>query len=231
MANEFSMNRDTNQVKTNMSNIQIFTFNPTQENTYVISDETKSCVVIDPGCYYPEEKKELFDYINENELKVVHLLNTHCHTDHVMGNLFIHECFQVIPKIHAAEEIVLQHAKSMGTSFGLFMDESPAPEVCLEEGKQIKFGNTSFDIIFTPGHSPGSVCFYNKEEKYIIGGDVLFKNSIGRTDLPGGDLDTLLNSISQKLFILEEEIIVYPGHGPYTTIGYEKKHNPFLKSY
>ena len=214
-----------------MTNIQIFTFNPTQENTYVISDDTKSCVVIDPGCYYPEEKKELFDYINDNELKVIHLLNTHCHTDHVLGNAFMHECYQVIPKIHFEEVIVLQHAKTMGTSFGLFMDESPEPDICLTEGAKITFGNTTLEIIFTPGHSPGSVCFYNAQEKYIIGGDVLFKDSIGRTDLPGGDLDTLLNTISQKLFTLEEEIKVYPGHGPHTTIGYEKKHNPFLKNY
>jgi glyoxylase-like metal-dependent hydrolase (beta-lactamase superfamily II) len=225
------MNQDTNQAKNKMSNIQIFTFNPTQENTYVISDDTKSCVIIDPGCYYPEEKKELFDYIKDQELTVIHLLNTHCHTDHVLGNAFINECYKVIPKIHSDEVIVLSHAKTMGASFGLYMDESPEPDVCLKEGEKIVFGNTTFEVIFTPGHSPGSVCFYNAEEKYIIGGDVLFKNSIGRTDLPGGDLDTLLNSISQKLFTLEDEIIVYPGHGPHTTIGYEKKHNPFLKNY
>ena len=224
------MNRVISQAKNNMNNIKIFTFNPTQENTYVISDETKSCVVIDPGCYYPEEKKELFDYIHENGLTVTHLLNTHCHTDHVLGNAFIHECYQVFPKIHSEEVIVLQHAKTMGASFGLFMDESPKPEVCLIEGTQINFGNTALEIIFTPGHSPGSVCFYNMFEKYIIGGDVLFRNSIGRTDLPGGDLETLLNSITQKLFCLEDKIIVYPGHGPQTTIRYEKLHNPFLKN-
>lgn len=213
-----------------MSIIKIFTFNPTQENTYVISDETKSCVVIDPGCYYPEEKKEIYEYIQDAGLTVAHLLNTHCHTDHVLGNAFINECFHVIPQIHAEELIVLKHAKTMGASFGLMMEESPAPDVCLVEGNKIVFGTTSLEIIFAPGHSPGSVCFYNKQEKYLIGGDVLFRNSIGRTDLPGGDLDTLIYSISKKLFTLEDAITVYSGHGPSTTIGYEKNYNPFLKN-
>jgi len=214
-----------------MSSIKYLTFNPTQENTYIISDNSKQCVIIDPGCYTPEEKKELFDYINAEGLTPVHLLNTHCHTDHVMGNAFVKECYNLIPKIHEKELIVLNHARSFGSSFGLFMDESPEPEICLEEGGVITFGETTFKIIFTPGHSPGSVCFYNENEKYLIGGDVLFQNSIGRTDLPGGDLDTLLKSISEKLFILEEETTVYPGHGPSTSIGYEKRNNPFLKNY
>ncbi len=225
------MNRDTNQAKTNMNNIQIFTFNPVQENTYVISDETNECVIIDPGCYFPEEKKEIFEYIQQNKLTPIHLLNTHCHTDHVLGNAFIHESFNLAPKIHENEVEVLHHAKTMGASFGLFMDESPEPDICLIEGNKINFGNTTLEILFTPGHSPGSVCFYNRKEGYIIGGDVLFRTSIGRTDLPGGDLDTLLDSISKKLFTLEDDIIVYSGHGPYTTIGYEKKHNPFLKNF
>jgi glyoxylase-like metal-dependent hydrolase (beta-lactamase superfamily II) len=214
-----------------MNTIKYFTFNPTQENTYIISNESNLCVIIDPGCYYPEEKKELFDYIQESGLQPVHLLNTHCHTDHVMGNAFIKESFGLSPKIHAEELIVLNHAKTLGSSFGLFMDESPSPEICLEDGGIITFGETTLKIIFTPGHSPGSVCFYNESEKYLIGGDVLFKNSIGRTDLPGGDLETLLNSISEKLFKFDEDTIVYPGHGPSTSIGYEKINNPFLKNY
>ena len=211
-----------------MTIIKTFTFNPVQENTYVISDETKECVIIDPGCYFPEEKKAIFDYIQENELKPIHLLNTHCHTDHVLGNAFIHSCYQLAPKIHAEEVMVLQHAANFGSSFGLFMESSPEPHVCLVENNTIDFGNTALKIIFTPGHSPGSVCFYNAQEKYLIGGDVLFRNSIGRTDLPGGDLNTLLHSIQEKLFILDDEVVVHSGHGPTTTIGYEKKHNPFL---
>ncbi|MFM7017027.1 MAG: MBL fold metallo-hydrolase [Bacteroidota bacterium] len=212
-----------------MSKIQVFTFNPVQENTYVISDHTNDCVIIDPGCYYPEEKKVLFEYIKDTHLRPIHLLNTHCHTDHVLGNAFINECYQLIPKIHAEELAVLNHAKNFGSSFGLYMEDSPDPEICLNEGDEIIFGETILKVLFTPGHSPGSVCFYNEKEKYLIGGDVLFRNSIGRTDLPGGNMNTLLNSISEKLFTLEDDIVVYSGHGPSTKIGYEKLNNPFLK--
>ena len=214
-----------------MSTIKVFIFNPVQENTYVISDETNECVIIDPGCYFPEEKKEIFEYIQQNNLTPVHLLNTHCHTDHVLGNAFIHDSFNLAPKIHEKEIEVLNHAKNFGSSFGLFMDESPEPDVCLTEGGEIKFGNTTLKILFTPGHSPGSVCFLNDAEHYVIGGDLIFRNSIGRTDLPGGDFETLIKSIREKLFILEDRTVVHSGHGPSTTIGHEKENNPFLNNY
>lgn len=211
--------------------LQRFTFNPFQENTYVLYDNTSECVIIDPGCYEPEEKQELFDFIKTNKLKPVHLLNTHCHIDHVLGNHFVTSAYQLYPEIHASEVAVLEATKSYGPQFGIYMDPSPAPLPQLKEGNKILFGNTELEMLWTPGHSPGSICFYHKESHTLIGGDVLFQMSIGRTDLPGGNMETLLKSIREKLFKLPPETIVYPGHGPETTIAFEKVNNPFLLAY
>lgn len=208
-----------------------FTFNPFQENTYVLYDDTLECVIIDPGCYDPEEKEELFDFIQSQKLKPVHLLNTHCHIDHVLGNKFVGEAFKLKPQIHELEEKLLAACLQYGQVYGIFMESSPTPIATLQEGKTIKFGNSQLEMIHAPGHSPGSICFWHKDSDTLIGGDVLFSQSIGRTDLPGGDMDTLLSSIREKLFMLPGKTIVYPGHGPETTIEFEKLNNPFLATY
>jgi len=211
-----------------MLSIQSFTFNPFQENTYILFDESKDCVIIDPGCYTAQERTELISFIENNGLNPLKLLNTHCHIDHVLGNSFISDKYKLELEINQLDLPTLIATTVYGPTMGIFMDKSPEPTAFLEEGDVVKFGNTALDVLFTPGHSPGSICFYDKETQTVIAGDVLFQGSIGRTDLPGGNFDTLINSIRQKLFTLDDRVKVYPGHGPPTGIGFEKKHNPFL---
>lgn len=211
-----------------MIKISSFTFNPFQENTYILSDETKECIIIDPGCYDSSEQKTLTDFIDKNELKPVRLINTHCHIDHVFGNAFIHRKYGFSPEIHEKDQIVLDSLMQVGQLYSLNVEESPAPKKYLKEGEKLTFGHSSLDIVFTPGHSPGSVSFISHDDKFVIAGDVLFNGSIGRTDLPGGDYDTLIASIKTQLFPLADDFKVYSGHGPVTTIGNERKFNPFL---
>ena len=214
-----------------MLQVKKFTFNPFQENTYVLFDDTKEWAIIDPGCYTPEEKAELFGFIQAEGLKPTLLLNTHCHIDHVLGNQFVFNSYGLSPHIHPQEEVVLNFAASAGKMYGVFLEESPAGITDLLNDELIHFGDSSLKILFTPGHSPGSVCFYNAENKIVIGGDVLFLQSIGRTDLPLGDMDTLMHSIKTQLLTLPDNVIVHAGHGPQTTIGSERKSNPFLAAY
>lgn len=206
-----------------------FTFNAFSENTYILSDDTKECVIIDPGCYDKSEKQQLAKFIENEGLKVVRLLNTHCHIDHVFGNKFVADTYKVELEIHEKDLEILRAVPTYAPNYGFPNYEEQLPGAFLKEGEKVKFGNTELDVIFTPGHSPGHVVFYNKEKKICIGGDVLFQSSIGRTDLPGGNFDTLIQSIKKELFTLPDEVTVYPGHGPETTIGHEKKHNPFLR--
>ncbi|MGI8892988.1 MAG: MBL fold metallo-hydrolase [Bacteroidia bacterium] len=213
-----------------MIHIKGFTFNPFQENTYVLYDDTRDCLIIDPGCYDPEEKLELTDFIRQEKLKPVKLLNTHCHIDHVLGNKYVAETWGLDLIIHRFEIELLEAVQEYGANWGIFAEKSPTPASFIDEGDYIEFGNSRLEVIFTPGHSPGSVCFSSPKDKFSISGDVLFYQSIGRTDLPGGDYDTLINSIRQKMFALPDETKIYPGHGPATTIGAEKKSNPFLKN-
>lgn len=208
--------------------IKSFTFNPFSENTYVLYDATKECVVIDPGCSNAQEEKELKDYIQTQGLKVVRLLNTHCHIDHVLGNKFVADNYSVPLEIHEDDLAVLRAVPTYSAAYGFPMYAEQLPEKFLKEGQAVTFGETELDVIFAPGHAPGHVVFYHKDSKNVIGGDVLFQRSIGRTDLPGGNYDTLIQSIKTKLFTLPEDVTVHPGHGPSTTIGEEKKHNPFL---
>jgi hydroxyacylglutathione hydrolase len=211
-----------------MVTVKIFVFSAVQENTYVLYNETKQAIIIDPGCYSNYEKQTLKDFISNEGLEVVHLLNTHCHLDHVFGNKYVHETFGVELHLHPLEERLLQFAPQSGEAWGMPFENYQGPLHFINEGEEIKLGKDVLEIILAPGHSPGSICFYCKEQNFIIGGDVLFKESIGRTDLPLGDHQTLLNSIAKKMFTLPYETIVYPGHGPSTTIGWEKEHNPFL---
>ncbi len=209
--------------------VQSFTFGPFQENTYVLYDETKECVIVDPGCYSQAEEKELKDFITSNDLKVVKLLNTHCHVDHVAGNAFVFETYGFKPIIHKDDLPVLDSQQRVSEMYGLPCNISPRPEIFIEEGDVITFGNSKLQIIHAPGHAPGHVVFYNDVAKSLINGDVLFKRSIGRTDLPLGNHDQLIHSIKTKLFTLPEDALVYCGHGPTTTIGEEKRMNPYLQ--
>ncbi|HEY0656760.1 MAG TPA: MBL fold metallo-hydrolase [Chryseosolibacter sp.] len=210
-----------------MMKVESFVFNPFQENTYVLFDETKECVVIDPGCLEPEEKHELAAFIDDNSLTVKLLLNTHCHVDHVLGNDFVKEKYKVEFLIHELDLPVLKAVRAYAPSYGFFQYHEALPDRFVKEGDVITFGNQKLQVLFVPGHAPGHVAFYNEKAKTVIAGDVLFHNSIGRTDLPGGNFDTLISSIHEKLFTLPDDVTVYPGHGPETTIGFEKKTNPF----
>jgi hydroxyacylglutathione hydrolase len=197
------------------------------ENTYVLFDDTKECIIVDPGCYEKAEKESLALFIENNNLKVKYLINTHCHIDHVLGNNFVKEKYKVPLIIHRLDESVLQAVKVYAPNYGFFQFEESHPDQFIEEGEEINFGNTSLQVLFVPGHAPGHIVLYHKDQKFCIGGDVLFRESIGRTDLPGGDHDTLIDNIKSKMFALPDETEVFPGHGPTTTIGYEKKHNPY----
>lgn len=210
-----------------MLKIRSFVFNAFQENTYVLYDETKQCVVIDPGCFDEHERSALADFIKDEGLEVVLLLNTHCHVDHVLGNYFVKEKYRTKLLIHAADSATLKAVQVYAPGYGLHGYQSTEPDGFLDEGDIVKFGTQSLKVLFVPGHAPGHIAFYNAESKVIIAGDVLFYNSIGRTDLPGGNFNTLIDSIHNKLFTLPDDVTVYPGHGPETTIGFEKRTNPF----
>ena len=212
-----------------MTQITSFTFNDFQENTYIVFDETKECVIIDPGCYSPQEKDELAKFIDDMKLNPVKLLNTHCHIDHIFGNKFVADKYNLELETHKGEIIVLDFGKTYAQSYGYFAYEpSPEPTVFWNEGDTVSFGNTEMSVLFTPGHSPASICFYCEKEKFIVSGDVLFQGGIGRFDLPGGNRDTLMKSIIDKLMPLPDDVQVYSGHGPATTIGFERQHNPYL---
>ncbi|AWW32324.1 MBL fold metallo-hydrolase [Echinicola strongylocentroti] len=211
-----------------MLNVQTFTFNPFQENCYILYDDTKTAVIIDPGCYAKEEQETLKAFIDSNGLKPVRLLNTHCHIDHVLGNYFINHTYGLSLEIHPKDEPVLAAVGTYASNYGFPGYTACEAEKFLEEGDKISFGNTELEVIWVPGHAPGHVVFYHPESKTCIGGDTLFQGSIGRTDLPGGDHQTLLDAIKSKLFSLPDDVKVYPGHGPATLIGHEKNHNPFV---
>ncbi len=213
-----------------MMQIKVFTFNPYQENTYLLYDETGSAVLIDPGMLQGFEQNQVVQFIQENNLRLDRLLLTHAHIDHVLGNKFVFDQWGLKPELHQGELPILHAIPSYAPQMGIPYELSPEPEVFLEEGDMISFGNNQLQVIFAPGHSPAHICFYHAVSEVLISGDVLFYQSIGRTDLPGGNHQTLINSIKEKLFVLPENCTVYPGHGPATKIGFEKLHNPFLQS-
>lgn len=209
--------------------IKTFAFNPILENTYLLYNESKDCIIIDPGCYFDDEKETFINFILQQHLHPKLLLNTHCHLDHVFGNKIISEKFGLTLQAHQLEKEVLALAPASGLIYDLPFDNYQGEIKWLKEGDKIFLGEDVLVVIHVPGHSPGSVCYYCKNQKFLIGGDVLFLNSIGRTDIPGGNMNDLLTNIKSKLFALPDDTIVYPGHGPSTTIGEEKKNNPYLQ--
>jgi len=210
-----------------MVEIKSFTFNPFMENTYVLFDELKEAVIIDPGCYEPEEQEMLTDFIAEQNLQPKALLNTHCHIDHVLGNAFVQKTYGIPLLIGDKELETLNAVEAYAPSYGFQQYQASTPDQLLSESDKIQFGNTTLYNVFVPGHAPGHIAFYDATKQFIIGGDVLFEGSIGRTDLPGGDLNTLITSIHSKFFTFPDETVVYSGHGMPTTIGREKSSNPF----
>lgn len=214
-----------------MIEVRSFTFNPFQENTYLLINEKKECFIIDPGCYFTNERKTLTDAITEGGLAPVALLNTHCHLDHIFGNKLVSQEYGLKPRIHLLDKPVLDQSPQAAQMYNVPFEPSPNPsEEYLQDGEVISWGKDELKVILAPGHSPGSVCFYCEKQQFLIGGDVLFRESIGRSDLPGGDYDTLEKSIRERLYTLPDETVVYPGHGPQTMIGYEKRNNPFVKN-
>lgn len=212
-----------------MAQVVQLTFNPFQENTYLVYDETGECLIFDPGCSNVAEENELKSKIEALSLTPVQLINTHCHLDHVFGNKFVADTYNLGLEIHEKELPVLEAVPMVCNMYGIPKPPpSPAPAKFLKEGDCIQFGNTKLLMLFTPGHSPGSLTFYCEKDQFMIAGDVLFYGSIGRTDLPGGDHQTLIDSIKNELLPLGDDIVVYSGHGPKTQIGFERQNNPFL---
>jgi glyoxylase-like metal-dependent hydrolase (beta-lactamase superfamily II) len=212
-----------------MLSIKSFTFNPFQENTYVISHKNGDCIILDPGCYGESEQRELEVFIESQGLRPVLLVNTHCHLDHVFGNAWAALKYGLKLHLNRLELPLLENAPASGLMFDLPFDSYGGEFHFLEEGELLRLGDEEFEVIHTPGHSPGSLSFYHSRQSWLISGDALFHRSIGRTDLPGGDYETLLASIRSKLFTLPDKVRVFSGHGPSTTIAEEKMFNPFLQ--
>lgn len=209
--------------------VKIFVNNPFQENTILLYDETKEAVVIDCGCFDSEEREAFKKFVRENQLQLVCSLNTHLHIDHVLGNNFIQDVYGLAPQASQEDDFLIKNAVQYAAYLGISgIAQPPVTSYYLKDGDTIRFGNSELMVIAVPGHSPGGLCFYSDADKLLISGDSLFAGSIGRTDLPGGDSRQLLAAIRAKLFVLEDQVKVLPGHGPMTTIGEEKRHNPFF---
>jgi hydroxyacylglutathione hydrolase len=211
-----------------MLQIQSFTFGPFQENTYVLYNENKKGIIIDPGCFEAHEKLELQNFISDNGILLERLLLTHGHIDHILGNKFIFDTYGLLPEMHAADLPFIDLLMASAQRFGIQVEQSPKPEKFIEGGTSIPFYDDILDVLYTPGHSKGSVSFYCAQQQFVINGDVLFHQSIGRTDLPGGNYDEIIETIRHILFALPDETVVFSGHGPSTLIGFEKANNPFL---
>lgn len=210
-------------------NVIKLVFNPFCVNTYLIHDDSGKCLIVDPACYDTKEENELSDMIARNTFQPVGVVNTHFHIDHILGNNYVCNAFNLSPRCHNACKKFWETATEYGLTFGLKVDKPIIPTNFVEEGDILHFGNESVKVLYTPGHADGSICLVNHAERYVISGDLLFRDSIGRTDLPTGNFDLLREGIVEKLFTLPDDYTVFPGHGPETTIGYEKANNPFLR--
>ncbi|MBK9177240.1 MAG: MBL fold metallo-hydrolase [Flavobacteriales bacterium] len=211
-----------------MLNVVGFTFNPFQENTYVVHDGSQA-ILVDPGCWNHDEEQQLEGWLAENALTPVRLVLTHAHIDHVLGCAWAHQRFGLLPELHKNDLTLLRMAPRQGELYGVRCEASPEPERFIREGDRIMLGDEELRVLFVPGHAPGHIALFSATHRFVLSGDVLFRDSIGRTDLPGGDTETLLRSIREQLFPLGNEVTVYSGHGPETTIGRERMKNPFLR--
>jgi glyoxylase-like metal-dependent hydrolase (beta-lactamase superfamily II) len=210
-----------------MLSVHCLTFNAFQENTYVLFDETGDAVIIDPGCSNRAEERELSEWIADRKLTPRLILLTHSHIDHILGAYFTKDKYRIPLCIHKKDEQTLRSGKIVASMYGIDNFTEVEADQYVSESETVNFGHQKLSVLFLPGHAPGHVGYYHSDQKFLIGGDVLFRGSVGRTDLPGGDFDTLIESIHQKLFTLPDDVVVYPGHGPETTIGEEKVSNPF----
>lgn len=211
--------------------LKSFCFNPFQQNTYLVYTDAGTAWIIDPGNYSASENQELKKFIDNKNLKLQRLLLTHGHIDHVLGNKFIFDTYGLLPEMHEADLFFIDKMTQSGAMYGINCDQSPSPRHFIKEGDRLLLDDYVFEVFYTPGHSPGSISFYNKENKLLVAGDVLFRGSIGRSDLPKGDHETLIRSIKEKLLVLGDDIKVYSGHGESTTTGFEKLNNPFLNDF
>ncbi|MDR2362189.1 MAG: MBL fold metallo-hydrolase [Prevotellaceae bacterium] len=211
-----------------MINVKTFYFNELRVCTYILWDETSECIIVDPGCESTSEQQRLQRFITGNALTPVLVVNTHAHFDHVLGNLFATKTYAIPSAVHEADTALLAKTTQQSALFGFQVAQPPVATVFLTENEPVRFGHAKLQVLHTPGHTPGGICLYAASDGFILSGDTLFAGSIGRTDLPGGHYDTLLQSIRTKLMPLPDTIKVLPGHGPTTTIGEERRNNPFI---
>ena len=213
-----------------MPHVKQFTFNPFQENTYLLYNDSGDCLIVDPGCSNATEERQLSDFIESKKLTVKHLINTHAHLDHVLGNAFVVSRYHVGLYIHRQDIPTLKSAKAAAHLYGISYDESPEPAGFLEAGTIVDGGvGNQWKVLFAPGHAPGHIMLFHEESRELIAGDVIFRQSIGRTDLPGGNHQQLLDSIVREVYTLPLDTVIHPGHGPTTTVDYERKFNPFVQ--
>lgn len=210
--------------------VKKFTFNPWQENSYLLYDETGECAFLDMGCTSDEDYKELDDFIEDKNLTVKYIINTHLHIDHILGNYKLKETYKVPVLAHENDEFLLENAETFAEQIGFkLQNPPPAIDKYIDEGDELSIGDFKLQMFHIPGHTPGSLVFYNAKDGILLSGDVIFYESIGRTDLIYGNHSALIKGITSKILRLPDDTVVYPGHGPKTTIEHEKCSNPFLK--
>jgi glyoxylase-like metal-dependent hydrolase (beta-lactamase superfamily II) len=215
----------------NMSKIifKRFVFNEIEVNTFILYDDSGEAVIIDPGCNTPDQCKQLEDFIDSQKLNPVAVMNTHGHFDHIFGNAWVTKRYNCLLYIHREDLPLLEHADKYAGIFGFTVSSEVMPSAFLEHHQSFPFGNSWLKVLHVPGHSPGSIAFYAEKDKLLFCGDILFRGSIGRTDLPGGNHSLLIKGIRERILTLPRDVLVWPGHGPETQIGYEHDTNPFLK--
>jgi len=212
-----------------MLSIHSFCFNPFQENTYILYNEQKEAIIIDPGMYTQEDYDQFDHFIKTSGLQPTLLLNTHCHLDHVFGNNYISEHYQLKAHFHSNEQVVLDRLPEASAKWGIPANAYKGPVQYIEDNSKIPFGKDQLKVLLTPGHSPGSVCFYIEAQDILIGGDLVFMDGVGRTDLPGSNPLDLIKSIKNKILPLPDQTKIYSGHGPATSLHRERIHNPYLQ--